>query len=74
MLDDTVVGVIRRRNMSSAEKLRALKWRQAVATVDWLTANLPQASRVQVYVFNESAGPLLEGTQGRGLRPETSTA
>jgi hypothetical protein len=67
MLDDTVVGVIRRRNMSSAEKLRALKWRQAVATVDWLTANLPQASRVQVYVFNESAGPLLEGTQGTWL-------
>jgi hypothetical protein len=61
MLDETVVGVIRRRNMSSAEKLRAPKWRQAVATVDWLTANIPQDSRVQIYVFNESAGPLLEG-------------
>jgi hypothetical protein len=61
MLDETVVGVIRRRNMSSAEKLRAPKWRQAVATVDWLTANLPQDGRVQIYVFNESAGPLLEG-------------
>jgi len=61
MLDETVVGVIRRRNMSSAEKLRAPKWRQAVATVDWLIANLPQDSRVQIYVFNESAGPLLEG-------------
>ena len=61
MLDETVVGVIRRRNMNSAEKLRAPKWRQAVATVDWLTANLPQDSRVQIYVFNESAGPLLEG-------------
>jgi hypothetical protein len=64
MLDDTVVGVIRRRNQGSAEKLRAPKWRQAVATVDWLTANLPQASRAQVYVFNESAAPLLEGTRG----------
>jgi hypothetical protein len=61
MLDETVVGVIRRRNMSGAEKLRAPKWRQAVATVDWLTANLPQDSRVQIYVFNESAGPLIEG-------------
>jgi von Willebrand factor type A domain len=61
MLDETVVGVIRRRNMSGAEKLRAPKWRQAVATVDWLTANLPQDSRVQIYVFNESAAPLLEG-------------
>jgi hypothetical protein len=61
MLDETVVGVIRRRNMSAAEKLRAPKWRQAVATVDWLTANLPPDSRVQIYVFNESAGPLQEG-------------
>jgi hypothetical protein len=60
MLDETVVGVIRRRNMASAEKLRAPKWQQAVATVDWLTANLPPTSRVQIYVFNESAQPLLE--------------
>jgi hypothetical protein len=67
MLDETVVGVIRRRNMSSAEKLRAPKWRQAVATVDWLTANFPRDSRVQIYVFNESAVPLLEGTQGTWL-------
>jgi hypothetical protein len=61
MLGETVVDVIRRRNMSSTEKLRAPKWRQAVATVDWLTANLPRDSRVQIYVFNETAGPLLEG-------------
>ncbi len=61
MLDETVVGVIRRRNTGSAEKLRAPKWRKAVATVDWLTANLPKDSRVQILVFNESAGPLLEG-------------
>jgi hypothetical protein len=61
MLDETVVGVIRRRNMGSAERLRAPKWRQAVATVDWLAANLPPASHIQIYVFNESAVPLLEG-------------
>jgi hypothetical protein len=67
MLDDTVVGVLRRRNMSSAEKLRAPKWRQAVATVDWLSANLPAASRFQIYAFNESAAPLLDGTQGTWL-------
>lgn len=60
MLDETVVGVIRRRNTSSAEKLRAPKWRQAVATVDWLTANLPPTSRLQIYAFNESAQPVLE--------------
>jgi hypothetical protein len=53
--------------MDGAEKLRAPKWRQAVATVDWLTANFPPASRVQVYVFNEFARPLIEGTQGAWL-------
>ena len=74
MLDETVVGVIRRRNTSNADKLRAPKWRQAVATVDWITANLPQNSRVQIYVFNESAAPLLEGARGPAGRPGTSTA
>jgi hypothetical protein len=64
MLDETVVGVIRRRNMSPAEKQSAPKWRQAVATVDWLTANLSPASRVQIYVFNESAASLLESAPG----------
>ncbi len=66
MLDETVVGVIRRRNMSPAEKQSAPKWRQAVATVDWLTANLSPASRVQIYVFNESAASLLESAPGSG--------
>jgi hypothetical protein len=50
--------------MSPPEKLAAPKWRQAVATVDWLTANLPQASRVQIYAFNESAAPLMDGGSG----------
>jgi hypothetical protein len=67
MLDETVVGVIRRRNQGVAEKLRAPKWRRAVATVDWLTANLPQSGRFQLYVFNESAAPLLEGSRGTWL-------
>jgi hypothetical protein len=58
MLDETVVGVIRRRNMSSAEKLRAPKWRQAVATVDWLTANFPQDSRASRFFSWESCSRL----------------
>ena len=38
MLDRKIVNIIRRRNMSDANKLRSLKWRQAVASVDWLSA------------------------------------
>jgi hypothetical protein len=67
MLDKTIVGIIRRRNLSSKEKIRSAKWQQAVATVKWLTSQLPQTSKFQIYTFNETATPLLEGTRGAWL-------
>jgi len=67
MLDDTVVGVIRTRNVSDAEKRKASKWRHAVSSVDWLTTQLPLAGSYQVYRFSETAAPVLEGTQGKWL-------
>jgi hypothetical protein len=67
MLAETVVGVIRRRNLSTKEKLASAKWQQAVATVNWLTSQLPQTSQFQIYAFNETAAPLLKGTQGTWL-------
>jgi hypothetical protein len=42
MLDETVVNVIRLRNMSEAKRLSADKWRRTVRTVDWITSQLPQ--------------------------------
>lgn len=68
MLDETVVGVIRRRNLAVKEKLKSPKWRQAVATIDWLTTQLPSTSQFQTYNFNESAGPLIAGTSGIWLK------
>jgi hypothetical protein len=41
MLDETVVNVIRLRNMSEARRLMSEKWRRTVATVDWLTTQIP---------------------------------
>jgi hypothetical protein len=67
MLDETIVGIIRRRNLGLKEKLKAPKWKQAVATIDWLTTQLPPASNFQVYTFNETAGPLIAGTKGKWL-------
>jgi hypothetical protein len=67
MLDETVVGVIRRRNLPVKEKLKSPKWRQAVATIDWLSTQLPARSEFQVYTFNETAGPLLADTHGKWL-------
>jgi len=64
MLDDTVVGIIRRRNLHEKEKLRSPKWQRVVATVDWLTAQLPAASQYQIYAFNETAVPLKTDSAG----------
>jgi hypothetical protein len=67
MLDETVVGVIRRRNLPEKEKLKSPKWQQAVATIDWLTTQLPTTSKFQIYQFNETAGPLIPDTGGNWL-------
>jgi hypothetical protein len=64
MLADTVVGVIRRRNLAPKEKIKSPKWQQAVKTVDWLTTQLPATSKFQVYTFNENARPLIAGSAG----------
>ncbi len=64
MLDRKIVNILRRRNMSDAVKLRSLKWRQAVASVDWLSAQFPLESKFQIYTFNTEAKPVLEGSEG----------
>jgi len=63
MLDRKIVNIIRRRNMSKAAKLRSLKWRQAVASVDWLSAQFPPGSKFQIYTFNTEARPVLPGSE-----------
>lgn len=64
MLDRKIVNILRRRNMSDAVKLRSLKWRQAVASVDWLSAQFSPASKFQIYTFSETPKPVLEGSEG----------
>ena len=63
MLDRKIVNIIRRRNLSDASKLRSLKWRQAVASVDWLSAQFPAESQFQIYSFNTEANAVLEGSE-----------
>jgi len=64
MLGDTVVNIIRRRNLPDAQKRQADKWRQVLDTVDWLTTQMPVDGRFQIYTFNVTAGPVVEGTAG----------
>jgi len=70
MLDDKIVNIIRRRNMSTAAKLRAVKWRQVVSSVDWLTAQFTPGSEFQIYMFNDETEPVIKGSDGVWLKAD----
>ena len=72
MLDHSIVGIVRRRNLAKDQQRQAPKWRKALATVDWLTAQFPPGSRYQIVVFNETARFLVPGTDGRWLKTADS--
>ena len=67
MLDETIVGIIRRRNLKNIQKTSAPKWQQVVKTMNWLITQLPPTSQFQIYIFNETARPLLEHSKGTWL-------
>ncbi|GAB1261361.1 vWA domain-containing protein [Aurantivibrio plasticivorans] len=67
MLDETIVNVIRRRNMSAAARQSAPKWLRAVNTVQWLVAQLPTQSRYQIYTFNTKPTSVIPDSEGTWL-------
>ena len=67
MLDETVVNVVRRRNMNDVSKREAPKWRRALATAEWLVSNLPSGASFQLYMFNTSAHAAVSGSEGTWL-------
>jgi Mg-chelatase subunit ChlD len=67
MLDETIVNVIRRRNMPDDQKVQARKWQRAVKSVEWLVSQLPLKSQFQIYAFNTSTQPLVDGTANKWL-------
>ena len=67
MLDETVVNIIRLRNMPAGRRISSAKWQQAINTVEWVAARLPQSTQFQVYAFDTAARPLVEGSDGRWL-------
>jgi hypothetical protein len=64
MLEETIVNIIIRRNLDDRTKLASPKWQRTIKTVDWLTANLPADSSLQIYAFNTRAIPLVANLQG----------
>ncbi|WHI48732.1 MULTISPECIES: VWA domain-containing protein [unclassified Microbulbifer] len=67
MLGDELIKIIRARNMSSPVKRKTEKWRRAVSTVSWLTAQFPRDSQYQIYTFNTSFRAAIAGTEDRWL-------
>ncbi len=61
MLGERIVDVVRLRNLPAPEQRRALKWRRALSTVDWIATQIPSGSRFQIYTFGERAGPVVRG-------------
>ncbi len=68
MLDNTIVNVVRRRNLPEDLKKGAEKWQRALRTLEWLIAFLPQDREFQVYAFNTQARPLLAETEGKWIQ------
>lgn len=67
MLDETLVNIIRTRNMNDAAKRAASKWQRVVRTVEWISSQLPIVSQYQIYTFSEATTAALEGTEGNWL-------
>ena len=68
MLDPTIVGAIRRRNMSDDDRRDAPKWQRTLATVEWLAAQIPRESSFQIYLFNNETRSVLPDTTGTWLK------
>ncbi len=67
MLDDSLVNIIRRRNMAEDVQRSSAKWRRSLASVSWLTTQLPPSSYYQIYTFNTNAQPALASSGGQWL-------
>jgi hypothetical protein len=74
MMDETLVNVIRLRNMAPERRRAAQKWRNTVATVEWLMSQLAGDRQFQIYSFNTTAWPLVTGSAGKWLQTADATA
>jgi hypothetical protein len=70
MLHETVVNILRRRNLPESEQLLSRKWRQVVASVDWLSSQFRPGTEYQIYMFNNVTEPVIKGTDGLWLKAD----
>lgn len=73
MLGNSILEVLRRRNMKDEQRQAADKWQRALATVDWLSSQIPERASFQLYHFNTKAAAVLAKTQGKWLTASGGT-
>ena len=59
MLDETIVNIVRRRNMRKELKIQAPKWQRTTAIAQWVVSNLPTSSDFQILSFNDDVSPVV---------------
>jgi len=67
MLDETIINVVRRRNMGVAKRRAAPKWQRARAAAEWLVSQLPATAKFQLYSFDTEARAIANGSGERWL-------
>jgi hypothetical protein len=67
MLDETILNIILRRNLAETAKRSAPKWQRTLRTVEWLLANLPVESNLQIVLFNTKARFALKEYNGKWI-------
>ena len=67
MLDDTIVNIIRLRNMTDANKKSAHKWQKALEMTEWLGTRFPVSSKFQIYTFDTRVDAAIPNTKGQWL-------
>lgn len=67
MLDEKIVNIVRRKLMPPGARRQAPKWTRAVRSFHWVVANLQPGRQFQVYGFNTTAAPIVNGTAGKWL-------
>ena len=73
MLDETIINIIRRRNLDAASRISAPKWQRTLKTTEWLVSNLPVDTEFQLYSFNTKAKETVPGSLGSWLQTSESS-
>ena len=74
MFDDTIVNVLRWRNMPPELARTAPKWSRALQVNQWVLANMRPGKQFQIYHFNAAVAPLIEDSAGKWLSTDDTAS